>query len=92
MPDDGDKRFTWKDLHAYLERETSRFEGVSRELEAIRLLLAGQKIDLRQIPAKEGGRSRSRVKRSIKLLLRQHAGVQSQDDVYWIPELCTEAT
>lgn len=78
--------YKWKDLEKWVNQRTE-FLDSSREVLAVGMLLAGEKIDLNFIPSVQGGRSPGKVRKSIKKLLKDHDGVESDGNTYWIKDL-----
>ena len=86
-----DKRFNWRDLQKHVDH----YKGTgSRENMAYKMLLAGHKIDLRQIPVIEGLRKPYEIRRMIRKILKGHNGVAYETDenkaIVWFPEAYEE--
>lgn len=78
------KRFKWQDLQKLVDN----FNGItSREAMAVAMILAGEKIDISVIPAREGFRTPYQVKRTLEKLFADHEGISNNGDIYWIADL-----
>lgn len=86
-----EKRFNWRDLQKHVDHYKGDF---SRENTAFQMLLAGYKVDLRQMPKIEGKRRPYEIRLKIMRMLRNHDGIAHDIDkdkmVIWAPEAYEE--
>lgn len=86
-----DKRFNWRDIQKHVDHYKGSF---SRENTAFQMLLAGHKVDLRQMPKIEGGRPTYKIRYKIMKFLCNHDVIAYDVDeskmVIWVPEAYEE--